>query len=143
METMEIDRILELLPHRYPFLMVDGVSEVEPGKFIKGHKNVSFNEPFFQGHFPGNPIMPGVMILEAMAQLGIIFAKETDPSLREKLVVFAGIDGVRFRRPVLPGDRLDLELELIKQKRNIWKMGGKALVGGNVAVEAVLMAAIQ
>ncbi len=135
--------ILKLLPHRYPFLLVDGVTEIELGEYIRGYKNISFNEPQFHGHFPGNPIMPGVLILEAMAQLGIIFAKKTEPAIEEKLVVFAGIDGVRFRSPVLPGHRMDMELKLIKKKRNIWKMGAVASVDGKTAVEAVLLAAIQ
>jgi len=140
----DIFEVLELLPHRYPFLLVDRIVEVEEGSFIRGYKNVTINEPFFQGHFPGEPIMPGVLILEAMAQMGILFAKKTAPDeLEDKLFVFAGMDGVRFRRPVRPGDRLDMELRLLKRKRLIWKMEGVATVDGETAVEAVLMAAIS
>ncbi len=140
----DIFEILDLLPHRYPFLLVDRIVEIEEGSFIRGYKNVTINEPFFQGHFPGEPIMPGVLILEAMAQIGILFAKKTAPDeLESKLFVFAGMDGVRFRRPVRPGDRLDMELRLLKRKRLIWKMEGVATVDGETAVEAVLMAAIS
>ncbi len=140
----DIFEVLNLLPHRYPFLLVDRIVEVEEGQFIKGYKNVTINEPFFQGHFPGEPIMPGVLILEAMAQMGILFAKKTAPDeLEDKLFVFAGMDGVRFRRPVRPGDRLDMELKLLKRKRLIWKMEGIASVDGEIAVQAVLMAAIS
>ena len=148
METMNsqlrIQEISALLPHRYPFLLVDRVLSVEPGVGIKSLKNVTINEPFFQGHFPGEPIMPGVLILEAMAQTGIIFAKSTDPEgLEDKLLVFAGMDGVRFRRQVVPGDQLIMELKLIKRKSIIWKMEGKASVDNKVAAEAVLIAAVQ
>ncbi len=140
----DIFEVLDLLPHRYPFLLVDRIVEIEEGNFIKGYKNVTINEPFFQGHFPAEPIMPGVLILEAMAQMGILFAKKTAPDeLEDKLFVFAGMDKVRFRRPVRPGDRLDMELRLLKRKRLIWKMEGIATVEGETAVEAVLMAAIS
>lgn len=148
MEEMEIrydiKDIFELLPQRYPFLMVDRIVEFEPDVRIRCIKNVSINEPFFQGHFPGEPIMPGVLILEAMAQAGIIFAKLTAPEeLEGRLLVFAGMDEVRFRRPVLPGDQLVLELNLIKRKKVLWKMEGKAYVDGNIVTEAVLMAAVS
>ncbi len=140
----DILEVLRLLPHRYPFLLVDRIVEIEEGSFIRGYKNVTINEPFFQGHFPGEPIMPGVLILEAMAQMGILFAKKTAPDeLENKLFVFAGMDSVRFRRPVRPGDRLDMELRLLKRKRLVWKMEGVASVNGETAVEAVLMAAIS
>ena len=139
----DIFEILDLLPHRYPFLLIDRVTELVPGEYIKGFKNVTINEPFFQGHFPENPIMPGVLILEAMAQMGIFFAKKTAPDeLKNKLFVFAGMDGVRFRRPVRPGDKLEIELHLEKRKRLVWKMAGKAVVEGEMAVEATLMAAM-
>ncbi len=140
----DIFEVLKLLPHRYPFLLVDRIVEIEEGSFIRGYKNVTINEPFFQGHFPGEPIMPGVLILEAMAQMGILFAKKTAPDeLENKLFVFAGMDSVRFRRPVRPGDRLDMELRLLKRKRIVWKMEGVASVNGETVVEAVLMAAIS
>jgi 3-hydroxyacyl-[acyl-carrier-protein] dehydratase len=125
-------------------LLVDRVLSIEPGVGIKSLKNVTVNEPFFQGHFPGEPIMPGVLILEAMAQTGIIFAKNTDPEgLGDKLLVFAGIDGVRFRRQVVPGDQLIMDLKLIKRKSIIWKMEGRASVDDKVVAEAELIAAIQ
>ncbi len=140
---MDVRKIRNLLPQRYPFLLVDRILEVEPGVRIKGLKNVTMNEPFFQGHFPGEPIMPGVLMLEAMAQTGIIFAKITDPeNLEDKLLVFAGMDGVRFRKQVVPGDQVIMELELIKRKKNLWKMGARASVNGKTVAEAVLMAAI-
>ncbi len=139
-----IGEIEELLPHRYPFLLIDRVTEVVPGEYIKGYKNVTMNEYFFQGHFPAEPIMPGVLILESMAQLGILFAKKTAvDELAGKLFVFAGMDGVRFRKAVVPGDRLDITLRLVKRKRIIWKMAGMGAVDGNVAVEATLMAAVH
>ena len=138
-----IEKIKSILPHRYPFLMVDRVTELKPGEQIKGYKNVSINEPFFQGHFPGEPIMPGVLILEAMAQLGILFAVGTaEKELKNQLMVFAGMDGVKFRRQVVPGDRLDMHLVHVKRKRQIWKMEGKAYVDGQLAVQALLTAAV-
>lgn len=137
-----IEKIKAILPHRYPFLMVDRVTELEPGEYISGYKNVSVNESFFQGHFPDNPIMPGVLILEAMAQMGILFAVSTAPDdLKDQLMVFAGMDGVKFRKPVVPGDRLDMRLVHIKRKRRLWKMAGKAYVEGQLVVEATLTAA--
>jgi len=141
---LRIKEISALLPHRYPFLLVDRVLSIEPGVGIKSVKNVTINEPFFQGHFPGEPIMPGVLILEAMAQTGIIFAKNTDPGgLGDKLMVFAGMDEVRFRRQVVPGDQLIMDLKLIKRKSIIWKMEGRASVDGKIAAEAKLLAAVQ
>jgi len=134
--------ITEYLPHRYPFLLVDAIISFKQGEGITGIKNVTVNEWFFQGHFPEEPIFPGVLILEAMAQVGIIFAKMSDPSLMDKLVVFAGLDGVRFRRQVLPGDQMLLELNHDKRKGPIWKMSGVAKVNGNVACEAQLIAAV-
>ena len=106
---MDIQRILRLLPHRYPFLLVDRVVECVAGSHIRAYKNVTFNEPFFQGHFPGAPIMPGVLILEALAQTGGLLAVSGMDSLDDKLFLFTGLDGVKFRRQVVPGDRLDLE----------------------------------
>ncbi len=141
---LSIDTIKELLPHRYPFLLVDKIVKFKPGEFIQGLKNVTINEPFFQGHFPDKPIMPGVLILESMAQIGILFAKLTNPEeMKDKLFVFAGMDKVRFRKPVLPGDQLIMDLTLLKHKATLWKMEGKATVDGEVAAQAVLMAGIQ
>ncbi len=137
-----IDKIKSILPHRYPFLLVDRVTEFVSGEYIKGYKNVSVNEPFFQGHFPDEPIMPGVLILEAMAQLGILFAVGTaEEELRDQLMVFAGMDNVKFRRQVVPGDRLEMHLVHVKRKRQIWKMEGTAYIDGNVAAQALLTAA--
>jgi 3-hydroxyacyl-[acyl-carrier-protein] dehydratase len=140
--TMDIKKIVQLLPHRYPFLLVDRILEGEMNKSIIGLKNVSMNEPFFQGHFPSDPIMPGVLILEGMAQVGGILAFYSLPEMiGEKLIYFAGIDKVRFRQPVVPGDQLIYEMKVIKHKGKIWKMAGKAKVDNHVAAEAEFMAA--
>ena len=139
---LDIKEILRLLPHRYPFLLVDRILEGEKGKNLVGLKNVSMNEPFFQGHFPTEPIMPGVLILEGMAQVGGILAFYSIPEMiGEKLIYFAGIDKVRFRRPVVPGDQLIYEMEVLKHKGKIWKMAGKAKVNNDVVAEAEFMAA--
>jgi 3-hydroxyacyl-[acyl-carrier-protein] dehydratase len=139
---LDIKEIIRLLPHRYPFLLVDRILEGEKGKTIVGLKNVSMNEPFFQGHFPAEPIMPGVLILEGMAQVGGILAFYSIPDMiGEKLIYFAGIDKVRFRRPVVPGDQLIYEMEVLKHKGKIWKMAGKAKVENKIAAEAEFMAA--
>ena len=142
-QTLDIKEIISLLPHRYPFLLVDRILEGEKMKNLVGLKNVTINEPFFQGHFPSEPIMPGVLILEGMAQAGGILAFYSMPEMvGEKLVYFAGIDKVKFRRPVVPGDQLIYEVEVIKQKGKIWKMAGKAKVDDKLAAEAELMAAL-
>ncbi len=135
---------MDYLPHRYPFLLVDRVLEVEKGKRVVGIKNVTINEPFFQGHFPGEPIMPGVLIVEAMAQCwGILaFHSGEEDSSKNLQVRFLGIDNCRFRRPVVPGDQLRFELETVSQKRSIWKFKGKAFVDENLVAEAELMASI-
>lgn len=137
---IDVKGIMEILPHRYPFLLVDRIVELEKGKSITGIKNVTFNEPFFQGHFPGEPVMPGVLILEAMAQAGGILACLSDTEMIGRLVYFAGVDKARFRRVVRPGDQLVLRLEMIKQKGKITKMTGKAYVDEQLATEAELMA---
>jgi len=140
--TLDIKEIVRLLPHRYPFLLVDRILEGEKGKSMIGLKNVSMNEHFFQGHFPSDPIMPGVLILEGMAQVGGILAFHSLPEMiGEKLIYFAGIDKVRFRRPVVPGDQLIFEMVVIKHKGKIWKMAGKAKVDDTVVTEAEFMAA--
>lgn len=140
--TLDIKEIVRLLPHRYPFLLVDRILEGEKGKSMIGLKNVSMNEPFFQGHFPSDPIMPGVLILEGMAQVGGILAFYTlQDMIGEKLIYFAGIDKVRFRRPVVPGDQLIFEMLVLKHKGKIWKMAGKAKVDDKVVAEAEFMAA--
>lgn len=131
-------KIQELLPHRYPFLLVDKVVEVEEGKRAVGIKNVTINEPFFQGHFPGNPIMPGVLIVEAMAQVGLIALKSMD-EYKDKLGVFTGIDGVRFKKQVVPGDTLRIEVELVKIRRGIGVAEGVAYVGDELACKGTIM----
>ncbi len=141
---MNLDKpedILKLLPHRYPFLLVDRVIEFTPGERLVAIKNVSFNEPHFQGHFPDNPVMPGVLILEAMAQAGALFAGYTDvESVAGRLVYFMTIDRVRFRKPVIPGDQLRLVLTLARRRKDIWRFDGKAYTGEDLAAEALLMA---
>jgi beta-hydroxyacyl-ACP dehydratase FabZ len=139
----EIKQIMKHLPHRYPFVMVDRVIELEPGHRIVTLKNVTINEPFFQGHFPGNPIMPGVLILEAMAQsAGVLTFESLPPEKRNILVYFMAIDHARFRKMVLPGDQLIMEIILKKLKSKAVKANGQARVDGNLVAEAELMASI-
>ena len=142
---MDIHKILKQLPHRYPFLLVDRVTELEKGKRIKALKNVTINEPFFEGHFPNRPVMPGVLMLEALAQAAGLLAFDTlgtAPS-EDMVYYFAGIDGARFKRPVEPGDQLILEAELVRMKAGIFKFKARALVGEEVAVEADLMCTMR
>jgi 3-hydroxyacyl-[acyl-carrier-protein] dehydratase len=137
--SMTIEEIHALLPHRYPFALVDRIIQYVPGQFAVGIKNVTFNEPQFQGHFPGRPIMPGVLIVEAMAQVGgVVLTRMAD--VRDGLFMFAGIDGVRFRRPVIPGDQLIMTVELVRVKqRRFGKMHGRAEVDGKLVCEGDLM----
>lgn len=138
---LDINEIMKILPHRYPFLLVDRIVELETGKRIVGMKNVTVNEPFFPGHFPGHPVMPGVLIIEAMAQVAAILAYvSSDESVRSKVTYFVGIDNARFRKPVVPGDQLRLELEAVGCKRGIWTFSGKVLVDGKLVAEADLKA---
>jgi 3-hydroxyacyl-[acyl-carrier-protein] dehydratase len=138
---LDINEIMKILPHRYPFLLVDRIEEVETGKRIVGIKNVTVNEPFFPGHFPGHPVMPGVLIIEAMAQVAAILAYvSSDDSVRSKVTYFVGIDKARFRKPVVPGDQLRLELEAVGCKRGIWNFIGKVQVAGKLVAEAELKA---
>lgn len=139
---MDINEIMQVIPHRYPFLLVDRILELEPGKKAVGIKNVSGNEPFFQGHFPGYPVMPGVLIIEALAQAGAV-AVLSMPEMENKLALFAGIDGARFRRQVVPGDQLRLEVEILKFKGPLGKGRGVATVDGKLAAEAELVFALQ
>ena len=138
---IEIKEIMAVLPHAYPFLLVDRIVEIEPGKRVVGIKNVTFNEPFFPGHFPGQPIMPGVLIVEAMAQTaGILVFNSLPQEDHKKMVFFLGIDNVRFRKPVIPGDQLRMELEITRRRQSIWGFKGKALVDGNLVAEGDLLA---
>jgi 3-hydroxyacyl-[acyl-carrier-protein] dehydratase len=141
---MDILEIMQVLPHRYPLLLVDRILEIELGKRIVGLKNVSINEPYFQGHFPGFPLMPGVYILEALAQVGgILMIKSLNLEIGKYAVVFAGIDDARFKRPVYPGDQLILELEVISLKKSLSKMKGTARVDNQVVAEAILYASAR
>ena len=139
---LDINEIMKTLPHRYPFLLVDRVKELELNKRIVAIKNVTINEPFFQGHFPGHPIMPGVLIIEAMAQVGGILAYKSEPDTEGKVVYFMGIDKAKFRRPVVPGDTLEFVLEVSKQRRNIWVFKAEAFVDGERAAEAEIKATL-
>jgi 3-hydroxyacyl-[acyl-carrier-protein] dehydratase len=142
---MDIHKILTMLPHRYPFLLVDRVLEIDKGKTIKALKNVTINEPFFQGHFPYRPVMPGVLMLEALAQAAALLAFDalgTAPS-EDTVYYFAGMEGVRFKRPVEPGDQLILDVTLMRMKAGIFKFQARASVAGELAVEAELTCAIR
>lgn len=140
---MDIREILDHLPHRYPFLLVDRVLEVEPGKSIHAYKNITMNEPYFVGHFPHHPVMPGVLIMEALAQAAGILSFKTMGSKPDdnSVFYFVGIDDCRFKKPVMPGDQLHLHIELMRQMRGIWKYKAEARVDGQVVAEATLMCA--
>jgi len=140
-QQYDISEILKILPHRYPFILVDRILEIEVGNSIKGLKNVTINEPFFQGHFPSEPVMPGVLIMEGMAQIGAILAYLTEKDkIGNSLVYFAGMDGVRFRKKVVPGDQIIYQLKILKRKSKLFKIEGKAFVDDALAAEAVLLA---
>ncbi|MFT5176487.1 MAG: 3-hydroxyacyl-[acyl-carrier-protein] dehydratase [Gammaproteobacteria bacterium] len=145
MSEMNIKEIARFLPHRYPMLLVDRVLECVPGEYLVALKNVTVNEPFFLGHFPDNPVMPGVMILEVMAQAtGILALRTLDEPLSENSIYyFAGVDGARFRAPVVPGDQLIVRVEILRHKRGIWKVNATASVDGKVVAEAQLMGALR
>ena len=142
---MNINEILQYLPHRYPFLLVDRVLELTQGESIVAIKNVTMNEPFFPGHFPHHPVMPGVLIVEAMAQTAAILSFKTMGEVPDEnsVVYFAGIDGVRFKRPVVPGDQLVMTVHILNNKRNIWKYKAVARVDGEIAAEAELICALK
>lgn len=142
MPELDIGDILRLLPHRYPFLLVDRIKEWESGQRIVGIKNVTVNEPFFQGHFPGRPIMPGVLILEAMAQVGGVLAFKSGPATGKPVVYLTGVDQAKFRRPVIPGDQLRFEIDVIKRRSPFWKMQGRAFVETNLVCEAEITAMV-
>ena len=140
---MDVQEIQKLLPHRYPFLLVDRVTSIEPGKALRAYKNVSVNEPFFEGHFPGHPVMPGVLVLEALAQASAILAYRStgfDPA--QKVTYLMAIDAAKFRRPTVPGDRLELEVEVLRFKGAIMKTRGVAKVDGEVVAEGEFLATV-
>jgi len=132
----DVQEIMQFLPHRYPFLLIDRIVEFEDLKRIVAIKNVTFNEPFFQGHFPGVPIMPGVLIVEAMAQAGGVLVFKTLPEREKKLVFFMGIESAKFRKPVRPGDQLRIEMDVVRVKSRVGKLRGKAFVDGSLVAEA-------
>jgi 3-hydroxyacyl-[acyl-carrier-protein] dehydratase len=138
-DVIDIQRILNFLPHRYPFLLVDRIVEIEPRRRIVALKNVTFNEPFFQGHFPGLPVMPGVLVVEALAQAAAVLLLSELPDRDSKLVLFGGIDECRFRRTVAPGDQLRLEAEVIQLRSRAARMRCTARVDGEIAAEAILL----
>jgi 3-hydroxyacyl-[acyl-carrier-protein] dehydratase len=142
MNTLHIREIMERIPHRYPFLLVDRVIEIVPQKRIVAIKNVTINEEFFQGHFPGAPVMPGVLIIEALAQAGAVLLLSDIPDRASKLVYFTGIDEARFRRPVVPGDQIRLTMEVLKLRARTCKMRGTAEVDGELVAEAEIMSAL-
>ncbi|MHB8418976.1 MAG: 3-hydroxyacyl-ACP dehydratase FabZ [Myxococcales bacterium] len=140
---MNVEEIQRLLPHRFPFLMVDRVVEIVPDRMLRAYKNLSANEQFFTGHFPGHAVMPGVLMVEALAQAAALFAfKSVGVDAQQQVVYLMGLDSVRFRRPVVPGDRLDLEVTPLKRRGKIWKMRGEARVDGQLACEAELLATL-
>jgi len=145
MSVIDINEIKKYIPHRYPFLLVDRILELEEGKRVVGLKNLTVNEPFFPGHFPHSPVMPGVLIIEALAQAAAVLAFKTEGTLPDEnsMVYFASVDKVRFKRPVVPGDQLILEAEIVRTIRNIWKFKAIARVDGEVATEAEFMCAIK
>lgn len=136
---MDIEKIQSLLPHRYPFLLVDRVIEIEPGKRLLAIKNVTINEPFFQGHFPSKPVMPGVLLIEAMAQATGLLAMESAEVPKEAIYYLVGVDKARFKRPVVPGDQLVFEVEVLKNRREIWVFSAEATVDGAMAASAEIM----
>ena len=140
---MGITEILKILPHRYPFLLVDRIVELDPGVRVVGIKNVTYNEEFFQGHFPGNPVMPGVLIIEAMAQVAGVGLLAPLPEAERKLLYLTGVDRCKFRRPVVPGDQLRIEAEIVSAKSRLCKCRAKATVDGALCAEAELMSAVM
>lgn len=142
MAELNIDQIMARLPHRYPFLLVDRVLDFVEGESIRAIKNVSINEPHFNGHFPGHPVMPGVLIVEAMAQVGGVLALSFVPEDKQYLVYFTGIDDVRFRKPVRPGDQLLFEITVLRRRGAMWRFKGEAFVDGALVCAGTLMASV-
>ena len=142
MSVMDNVEIQSILPHRYPFLLVDRIRELDPDRRIVGIKNVTINEPFFQGHFPGRPVMPGGLILEALAQVGGVLAFKSLGSVGRPVVYLTGIDGAKFRKPVVPGDILRLEVDVLKKRAPFWKMQGRAFVESELVCEAEVTAMV-
>ena len=145
MNSMDIHRILECLPHRYPFLLIDRVLSIEPDKQIVALKNVTINEPFFPGHYPHHPVMPGVLMIEAMAQASALLSFKSMGGMQDKdsVYYFAGIDGARFKRPVAPGDQMIIKASLIRSMRGVFKFGATIEVDGQLAAEAELMCTVK
>jgi len=143
--TMDIQEIMQRLPHRYPFLLIDRVLSSDPGKSLVALKNVTINEPFFPGHYPHHPVMPGVLIIEAMAQAAALlsFSSGAGQADDSKVYLFVGIDGARFKKPVIPGDQLHIKVEVLANKRGLWKFRAKAEVDGQVAAEAEIMCTMR
>ncbi|RLB85940.1 MAG: 3-hydroxyacyl-[acyl-carrier-protein] dehydratase FabZ [Deltaproteobacteria bacterium] len=140
-KIFDIQKIMNVLPHRYPFIMIDRIIELVPGEKVVALKNVTINEPFFQGHFPGNPIMPGVLMIEAMGQAGAVLAAESLPEKEPgSLIYFMGMNKVKFRKPVVPGDQIIFEIQFLKQRSKVFKMSGMAFVDEGLVAEAELMA---
>ena len=141
---LDIKEIMGILPHRFPFLLIDRIVEMEPGKRVVGIKNITVSEPFFQGHFPDYPIMPGVLLIEAMAQTGGVLALSSEPEkVKDKNFYFSTIDKVKFRKPVVPGDQVRFEVEVIKQRSTLWRFKGKAFVGESIVAEGELQGIIS
>ena len=139
---LDANQIQKIIPHRYPFLLVDAITELEPGKKIVGLKSVTVNEPFFSGHFPGTPVMPGVLIIESLAQVAAVLVLREIPDREKKLVYFSGIDKARFRQPVVPGDQLELVVEVLRLKPRLGKLRGEAFVRGKRVAEAEILSTI-
>ena len=140
--VLQSKEIQELLLHRYPILLVDRILEMEEGKRVVGLKNFTVNEPYFQGHFPGHPVVPGTVMIESMAQVGAIFVARSDPDTMGRFPYLVGLDRVRFRRPVVPGDQVIFELELLRRKKELWKVKGIGKVNDEIVMEAILLAVL-
>jgi 3-hydroxyacyl-[acyl-carrier-protein] dehydratase len=140
--SLQIHEILKVLPHRYPFLLIDRILETDGTTYMTALKNVTINEPFFQGHFPDHPVMPGVLLVESLAQVGVVLLLSNDQNRNSKLVYFSGIDRCRFRHPVVPGDQLRININILKQRGHYYKMKGQALVDSKLAVEAELSCSV-